>query len=149
MESPHHPAILSIPQYLHPRTTSSEQEPDSSDDTETMETGGIDAGSSGRSAAGGGMDSNNEDGIGEYDDGKTGKLTLSILLAEGLIEPGDGVMSIDYLGQSFKGDLLTIGKIRSVETGLIFNNPSVKRLSLKLPYLRHHIFKVLVLACRQ
>jgi hypothetical protein len=67
----------------------------------------------------------NEDGIGEYDDGKTGKLTLSILLAEGLIEPGEGVMSIDYLGQSFKGDLLAVGKIRSVETGLVFNNPSV------------------------
>merc|ERR1719346_983017 len=33
-------------------------------------------------------------------------------------------MSIDYLGQTFKGDLLPIGKIRSVETGLIFNNPS-------------------------
>ena len=63
-------------------------------------------------------------GIGLDDDGKSGKLTLSILLAEKLIEPGEGVMSIDYLGQTFKGDLLSIGKIRSVETGLIFNNPS-------------------------
>jgi Restriction Enzyme Adenine Methylase Associated len=95
---------------------SMEQEPDSSD-TEPMEAN--DSGSLLR-----GQDANNEDGIGEFDDGKTGKLTLSILLAEGLIEPGDGVMSIDYLGQSFKGDLLSIGKIRSVETGLIFNNPS-------------------------
>ena len=40
------------------------------------------------------------------------------------IEPADGVMSIDYLGQTFKGDLLPSGKIKSVETGLIFNNPS-------------------------
>merc|ERR1719195_498596 len=63
-------------------------------------------------------------GIGLDDDGKSGKLTLNILLAEKLIEPGDGVMSIDYLGQTFKGDLLAIGKIRSLETGLIFNNPS-------------------------
>merc|ERR1719195_6769 len=63
-------------------------------------------------------------GIGLDDDGKSGKLTLNILLAEKLIEPGEGVMSIDYLGQTFKGDLLSIGKIRSVETGLIFNNPS-------------------------
>ena len=63
-------------------------------------------------------------GIGLDDDGKSGKLTLSILLSEKLIEPGEGVMSIDYLGQTFKGDLLSIGKIRSVETGLIFNNPS-------------------------
>ena len=66
-----------------------------------------------------------EDGaIGLEDDGKSGKLTLSILLSEKLIEPGEGVMSIDYLGQTFKGDLLPMGKIRSVETGLIFNNPS-------------------------
>ena len=114
-------AILSIPQYLHhqPRSTSMEQhEPDSSD-TETMET--TESGSSSRNHL---LLDSNEDGIGEFDDGKTGKLTLSILLAEGLIEPGDSVMSIDYLGQSFKGDLLAIGKIRSVETGLIFNNPS-------------------------
>jgi len=65
-----------------------------------------------------------DEGIGEFDDGKTGKLTLAILLTEELIEPGDGVMSIDYLGQTFKGDLLPIGKIKSAETGLIFNNPS-------------------------
>merc|ERR1712130_362568 len=65
-----------------------------------------------------------DEGIGEIDDGKTGKLTLSILLAEDLIHPGEKVLSIDYLGQTFKGDLLPIGKIRSVETGLIFNNPS-------------------------
>merc|ERR1712226_261294 len=65
-----------------------------------------------------------DEGIGEFDDGKTGKLTLSILLAEDLIHPGEKVLSIDYLGQTFKGDLLPIGKIRSVETGLIFNNPS-------------------------
>ena len=43
-------------------------------------------------------------GIGLDDDGKSGKLTLSILLSEKLIEPGDGVMSIDYLGQTFKGE---------------------------------------------
>merc|ERR1719410_1164689 len=63
-------------------------------------------------------------GIGLDDDGKSGKLTLNILLAEKLIHPGEKVMSIDYLGQTFKGDLLSIGKIRSLETGLIFNNPS-------------------------
>jgi hypothetical protein len=115
---PNPPAILSIPQYLHPlppppppSRSSTDHDPDSSD-TETME-------------AGPDRQTDNEDGIGEYDDGKTGKLTLSILLAEGLIEPGEGVMSIDYLGQSFKGDLLAVGKIRSVETGLVFNNPSV------------------------
>ena len=62
--------------------------------------------------------------IGEFDDGKSGKLTLSTLLAEGLIEAGDGVLTIEYLGQTFKGDLLPVGKIRSQETDLTFNNPS-------------------------
>jgi|688.fasta_scaffold164982_3 hypothetical protein len=131
MDSPPNPAILSIPQYLHPlhppppppSRSSTDHDPDSSD-TETMEAG-LD-----RQTDGG----NNEDGIGEYDDGKTGKLTLSILLAEGLIEPGEGVMSIDYLGQSFKGDLLAVGKIRSVETGLVFNNPSVSSSGYRQSY---------------
>ena len=58
-----------------------------------------------------------EDGIGEFDDGRSGKITLGVLIQ-------DGVMAVDYLGQTFKGDLLTNGKIKSHETGLIFNNPS-------------------------
>ena len=33
-------------------------------------------------------------------------------------------MAVDYLGQTFKGDLLTNGKIKSHETNLVFNNPS-------------------------
>jgi len=62
---------------------------------------------------------------------KEGKLTLTALLEEGLVEPGVGVMSIDYLGQTFKGDLLSCGKIKSQETGLIFNNPSAWAISCK------------------
>lgn len=62
--------------------------------------------------------------IGEFDDGRSGKLTLGVLLQEGFIEAGEGVMAIDYLGQTFKGDLMNSGKIKSQETGLIFNNPS-------------------------
>ena len=65
-----------------------------------------------------------EESIGEFDDGRSGKLTLSTLIGEGLIEPGEGVLAIEYLGQTFKGDLLPVGKIRSQETGLLFNNPS-------------------------
>jgi len=68
---------------------------------------------------------------GDQEDGKSGKLTLSILLAENLIEPGDGVLSIDYLGQSFKGDLLPIGQIRSVGSGMIFSNPSAWAIHCK------------------
>jgi len=96
--------ILNIPNYSHGMRQSVEQE-ESDNDVESQ----IDEG---------------DEGIGEFDDGKTGKLTLAILITEELIEPGEGVMSIDYLGQTFKGDLMPIGKIKSTETGLIFNNPS-------------------------
>ena len=65
-----------------------------------------------------------EDGIGEFDDGRSGKITLGVLIQDGIIEAGDGVMAVDYLGQTFKGDLMLSGKIKSQETGLVFNNPS-------------------------
>ena len=65
-----------------------------------------------------------EDGIGEFDDGRSGKITLGVLIQDGIIEAGDGVMAVDYLGQTFKGDLMLNGKIKSQETGLVFNNPS-------------------------
>uniref|UniRef100_A0A671R1Q3 MPN domain-containing protein n=1 Tax=Sinocyclocheilus anshuiensis TaxID=1608454 RepID=A0A671R1Q3_9TELE len=51
-------------------------------------------------------------------------ITLRVLLKDGLVEPGDGVLSIHYLGKKFVGDLLNDGKIRWVETGQIFNSPS-------------------------
>uniref|UniRef100_A0AAY4CVA5 MPN domain-containing protein n=1 Tax=Denticeps clupeoides TaxID=299321 RepID=A0AAY4CVA5_9TELE len=51
-------------------------------------------------------------------------ITLRVLLKDGLVEPGDGVLSIHYLGKKFVGDLLCDGKIRWVETGQIFNSPS-------------------------
>ena len=50
-------------------------------------------------------------------------LNLNLFLVN-QIEAAEGVMSIDYLGQTFKGDLLQSGKIKSQETGLVFNNPS-------------------------
>ena len=70
-------------------------------------------------------------GLGKGASGTGGKLTLTALLEEGLVEAGEGVMSIDYLGQTFKGDLLSCGKIKSQETGLIFNNPSAWAISCK------------------
>ncbi|XP_053481944.1 MPN domain-containing protein isoform X2 [Ictalurus furcatus] len=51
-------------------------------------------------------------------------ITLRVLLKDGLVEPGDAVLSIHYLGKNFVGDLLTDGKIRWVETGQVFNSPS-------------------------
>jgi len=103
--------ILNIPQYLNQRASTDHEE----SDTDHMET---------ESHTESTTEEPEEGGIGEFDDGKTGKLTLAILLHENLIQAGEKVMSIDYLGQTFKGDLIPAGKIRSVETGLVFNNPS-------------------------
>ncbi|XP_063003378.1 MPN domain-containing protein [Elgaria multicarinata webbii] len=51
-------------------------------------------------------------------------ITLRVLLKDGLIDPGEGVLSIYYLGKKFLGDLLTDGKIIWQETGQVFNSPS-------------------------
>ncbi|XP_069505475.1 MPN domain-containing protein [Ambystoma mexicanum] len=51
-------------------------------------------------------------------------ITLRVLLKDTLIEPGDGLLSINYLGKRFVGDLLADGKIRWQETGQVFNSPS-------------------------
>lgn len=51
-------------------------------------------------------------------------ITLRVLLKDGLIEPGQGVLSIHYLGRKFLGDLLEDGKIIWQESGQAFNSPS-------------------------
>ncbi|KAG9480705.1 hypothetical protein GDO78_012262 [Eleutherodactylus coqui] len=51
-------------------------------------------------------------------------ITLRVLLKDGLIEPGQGVLSILYLGRKFLGDLLVDGKIIWQESGQAFNSPS-------------------------
>uniref|UniRef100_K7G9V7 MPN domain containing n=1 Tax=Pelodiscus sinensis TaxID=13735 RepID=K7G9V7_PELSI len=51
-------------------------------------------------------------------------ITLRVLLKDGLIEPGEGVLSIYYIGKKFLGDLLPDGKITWQETGQVFNSPS-------------------------
>ncbi|XP_063311999.1 MPN domain-containing protein isoform X3 [Pelobates fuscus] len=51
-------------------------------------------------------------------------ITLRVLLKDGLIEAGQGVLSIHYLGKKFMGDLLVDGKIRWQENGQAFNSPS-------------------------
>ncbi|XP_076046051.1 MPN domain-containing protein-like isoform X3 [Oratosquilla oratoria] len=51
-------------------------------------------------------------------------LTLKTLLKEGVLEPGEGHMTINYLGNKFKGDLLPDGRIKSQETSKIFGSPS-------------------------
>uniref|UniRef100_A0A0A9X488 MPN domain-containing protein CG4751 n=1 Tax=Lygus hesperus TaxID=30085 RepID=A0A0A9X488_LYGHE len=54
--------------------------------------------------------------------GKT--VTLQMLLAADILVPGEANMSIEYMGQRFLGDLLSDGKIKSLETDIIFASPS-------------------------
>ncbi|NXH10608.1 MPND protein, partial [Bucco capensis] len=51
-------------------------------------------------------------------------ITLRVLLRDGLLEPGQGVLSIYYLGKKFVGDLEADGTITWQETGQVFNSPS-------------------------
>ncbi|NXN85775.1 MPND protein, partial [Bombycilla garrulus] len=51
-------------------------------------------------------------------------ITLRVLLRDGLLEPGRGVLSIYYLGKKFVGDLGPDGTITWQETGQVFNSPS-------------------------
>ncbi|XP_020377699.2 LOW QUALITY PROTEIN: MPN domain-containing protein [Rhincodon typus] len=73
----------------------------------------------------------------EAENGTTGKMhsprgtlltrrgiTLRVLLKDRVIQPGEGLLTIHYLGKTFVGDLLPDGKIRWQETSQIFNSPS-------------------------
>ncbi|XP_052211847.1 MPN domain-containing protein-like isoform X3 [Dreissena polymorpha] len=51
-------------------------------------------------------------------------VTIQMLMADGMIQAGEGVLSLEYLGQKFTADLLPNGKIKSNETGQIFGSPS-------------------------
>uniref|UniRef100_H2Y6K9 RAMA domain-containing protein n=1 Tax=Ciona savignyi TaxID=51511 RepID=H2Y6K9_CIOSA len=44
--------------------------------------------------------------------GTSRSVTMHTLVQEGVLEPGTGVLSIDYLGQKYLGDLLNNGKIQ-------------------------------------
>ncbi|XP_059575743.1 MPN domain-containing protein isoform X2 [Alligator mississippiensis] len=74
-----------------------------------------------------GLDDAEQDGAGKAAGSGRGCLltrrgiTLRVLLKDGLIEPGEGLLSIYYL---FLGDLLPDGKITWQETGQVFNSPS-------------------------
>ncbi|XP_018319492.1 MPN domain-containing protein CG4751-like isoform X2 [Agrilus planipennis] len=54
-----------------------------------------------------------------------------MLLSSGVLYPGPGSMTIEYLGQRFVGDLLEDGKIQSQETGAIFASPSAWAVACK------------------
>ncbi|XP_031623950.1 MPN domain-containing protein CG4751 [Contarinia nasturtii] len=80
-----------------------------------------------------GDDENDEDTEGgpklEFQVGRT--VTLQMLLAAKLLEPGPAAMSIEYLGQKFVGDLLPDGRIKSIETETIFCSPSAWAMHCK------------------
>ncbi|XP_060519071.1 MPN domain-containing protein CG4751 isoform X2 [Cylas formicarius] len=54
-----------------------------------------------------------------------------MLLGAGILKPGAGAMTIEYLGQKFVGDLLEDGKIRSQETDVVFASPSAWAIACK------------------
>ncbi|CAG7834501.1 unnamed protein product [Allacma fusca] len=58
-------------------------------------------------------------------------VTLQMLLAAGILKPGEGTMSLEYHGQKFVGDLLENGQIKSQETSQIFSSPSAWAIACK------------------
>ncbi|XP_054083471.1 MPN domain-containing protein CG4751 isoform X1 [Zeugodacus cucurbitae] len=56
--------------------------------------------------------------------GTTRNITLQTLMSANVLQPGKAVMTIDYLGQKFVGDLMPDGKIKSQETETVFLTPS-------------------------
>ncbi|XP_067622407.1 MPN domain-containing protein CG4751 isoform X2 [Eurosta solidaginis] len=51
-------------------------------------------------------------------------ITLQTLMHANILQPGKSLMTIDYLGQKFVGDLMADGKIKSQETETLFLTPS-------------------------
>ncbi|XP_065051572.1 MPN domain-containing protein-like [Rhopilema esculentum] len=51
-------------------------------------------------------------------------VTMQMLIDEDILQAGEKLLSIDYLGSKFEGDLLPDGQIRWAETGQIFSSPS-------------------------
>ncbi|XP_069962725.1 MPN domain-containing protein CG4751 isoform X3 [Bactrocera oleae] len=51
-------------------------------------------------------------------------VTLQTLMSANVLQSGKAVMTIDYLGQKFVGDLMPDGKIKSQETETVFLTPS-------------------------
>lgn len=52
-------------------------------------------------------------------------------MSANVLQPGRSVMTIEYLGQKFVGDLLPDGKIKSQETETVFLTPSAWAMNCK------------------
>ncbi|XP_064646513.1 MPN domain-containing protein-like isoform X2 [Lineus longissimus] len=58
-------------------------------------------------------------------------ITLCMLMQDGIVEAGVGLLTISYLGKKFVGDLLPDGKIKFQENGELFNSPSAWAIHCK------------------
>ncbi|XP_071943014.1 MPN domain-containing protein-like [Antedon mediterranea] len=58
-------------------------------------------------------------------------VTLKMLMDDHFVEPGNGCLSIDYLGQKFKADLLESGQIQWEGHNHLFNSPSAWAIHVK------------------
>ncbi|KAF5282750.1 hypothetical protein FQR65_LT02747 [Abscondita terminalis] len=80
------------------------------------------------------IDGENGQRVGKTNAGNTSTsrtITLQMLLSAGILQPGSGSMTIEYLGQRFVGDLLEDGKIKSQETDIVFASPSAWAIACK------------------
>ncbi|XP_064598009.1 MPN domain-containing protein-like [Liolophura sinensis] len=58
-------------------------------------------------------------------------VTLPMLIQDGIIDPGEKMLTMEYMGQKFVGDLLPSGKIQWPESSEIFNSPSAWAIHCK------------------
>ncbi|XP_036026307.1 MPN domain-containing protein isoform X2 [Onychomys torridus] len=118
------PAAMAAPEPLSP-AVAAEEAPEEDEDDAEAEDPERGAGSGGRSCSLGGIGGSTA-GPGLALGGALTRraVTLRVLLKDELLEPGEGVLSIYYLGRKFIGDLQPDGRILWQETGQIFNSPS-------------------------
>ncbi|XP_031573970.1 MPN domain-containing protein-like isoform X2 [Actinia tenebrosa] len=58
-------------------------------------------------------------------------VTIAMLIEDGVMEPGEKLLSIDYLGQKFYADLLPDGRIKWPDADKQFNSPSAWAIHCK------------------
>lgn len=116
--------LAAAPEPLSP-AVAAEEAPEEDEDDAEAEDPERGAGSGGRSCSLGGIGGSTA-GPGLALGGALTRraVTLRVLLKDELLEPGEGVLSIYYLGRKFIGDLQPDGRILWQETGQIFNSPS-------------------------
>ncbi|XP_071502799.1 MPN domain-containing protein-like [Diadema antillarum] len=58
-------------------------------------------------------------------------VTLGMLMADGVMEAGEGCLTIEYLGRKFTADLMENGKIFWPQENQVFNSPSAWAIHIK------------------